>query len=299
MLFTKQFQSWLSLREFAVRLLLITSGTLIGAASVVVFFVPGDIAPAGVTGLAVINNLQFGLPVGIQIFVLNIPILYLAYRMLGGFRAVIWALYVIVLYSFAIELMGPLFNDAGLSDDQLLNAIFAGIVGGIGSGLIYRGGGSFGGTSTLARILQEKYGMPLSSTMLYVNLIVVVVAGVFIGWESALLSVIALIIEGSASDYMLEGPSVIRTVTIITNKPQEVSQVVLHTMRRGVTSWEGKGMYTGQPRSLLFVTISRPQVGTLRQLVTEVDPAAFIVIGQGHTAFGGDFRRNVPPNEVS
>jgi uncharacterized membrane-anchored protein YitT (DUF2179 family) len=93
-----------------------------------------------------------------------------------------------------------------------------------------------------------------------------------------------------ASDYVLEGPSVIRTATIVTDRPQEVARVLLEDLRRGVTSWQGRGMFTEQEHTVLFVTITRPQVNALRRLVFSVDPNAFLVIGQGHVAYGEGFK---------
>lgn len=280
--------------QFLSRLVMTTVGALVGAASVIVFYIPADIAPAGVTGLSVILNLLFGTPVGMVTLLFNIPILYLGYRMLGGWSNLMWTIYVVVVYSLSLDVLTPLFPQAGISQDMTFNAIFAGVVGGISSGLIYRAGAAFGGTSTIARILQEKLGTPLSTTYLYANLLIVGLAGIFIGWESALLALVALTLEGAASDYMMEGPSIIRTVTIITNHPQEVSDAVLHQLRRGVTGWQGQGMYTGETRHILFVTIPRSQVNALRALVFETDPTAFLIVGHGHVAYGGEFKRAIP-----
>jgi uncharacterized membrane-anchored protein YitT (DUF2179 family) len=276
------------------RITLNTIGVLLGALSVVLFFAPAEIAPVGLSGISVILNITFGTPIGVVFIILNIPVLYIAYRMLGGLQAVIWTLYVVILYSLAVDILIPYFPEEGITNDGLLNAVFAGTLSGMGGGLILRGNGTYGGTGTIARILQIRYGLPLSTTSLYSNLAVVGMAGAFLGWEAAMFSLVALIIEGNTTDYMLEGPSVIRTVTIITNHPWNVSSVILYQMQRGVSGWEVTGMYTGEKRHMLFVTISRPQVNWLQQLVLEVDPAAFIVIGQGHTAIGGGFKRKVP-----
>lgn len=276
------------------RVLQVTVGTLLGALSVVLFFAPAQVAPAGFSGVGVILNSLFDTPIGLVVLLGNVPVLLLAYRMLGGLRAVLWTGYVVLLYSLSIDILTPYLPPDGVSDNALLNTLFAGILGGIGGGLILRGGGTYGGTATLARIIQMKFGTPLSSTYLYSNLVIVLAAGVFLSWESALLAFVALVVEGMASDYVLEGPSVIRTVTIITRQPEVVSGVILYQMNRGVTGWQVTGMYTGEARTMLFVTVARPQVGLLQQLVLEVDPAAFIVINQGHVAYGGGFKRSVP-----
>lgn len=281
-------------RDFISRLILMTAGTLIAVFGLLLFNVPAEIAPAGVAGIAVILNSLFGLPIGLVGLIGNVPILYLAYRMLGGIKAMMWTLYIVVLYSVAVDVLIVFMPEDGVTDDRLLSAVFAGVLGGLGGGLVYRSGATFGGATTLARILQEKFGMPLSSSYMYVNLLVVGAAGVFLGWESALLTLVMLMMEGMMSDYVMEGPSVIRTANIITTKPREVADAVLYGMNRGVTGWEGQGMYTGEARHVLFVTVGRPHVTRLKELVLTADPEAFIIIGHGHAAYGGGFTRQAP-----
>ena len=277
--------------EFLQQFLLITVGTFISIISIVVFFIPANIAPAGVSGIGVILNDLFGVSVGLIVLIGNIPIMFLAYRVLGGWQPVMWTLYVVVIFSAGVDLLSPHISTEGVSKDLLLNAIFAGVVSGIGGGLIYRGGGSAGGTSTLGRILQVRYGLPLSSTYLYVSLGVITLAGIFLGWESALYSLIALFIDGLASDYVLEGPSVIRTAVIITDKPEQVAKEIFVNLQRGATDWEVTGMYTGETRHLLYVSVARSQVTSLRQIVAGIDPHAFVVVGQGHVAYGSGFSK--------
>jgi len=212
---------------------------------------------------------------------------------MGGWRVVAHTIYVVVIYSLAIDLLVPYFPVSGISDDRLLNALFGGILGGIGGGMVYRAGGTFGGTSTLARILQSRLGTALASTYLYTDTLVVLLAGVVFGWPGALYAMITIFVDGATADYVLEGPSRIRTATIITNRPEAVANVLMTELERGVTAWQGEGMYTHQARAILFVTVSRPQVSELRRLVFSVDPEAFLVIGQGHTAYGEGFQMPV------
>jgi uncharacterized membrane-anchored protein YitT (DUF2179 family) len=275
-----------------VNALLILVGALISAVGVIVFQVPFNIAAGGVSGLAIIANhlAGGGLPVGLLVLVGNIPIQLLAFRLLGGWRSLAATVFAVAAYSVFIDVLTPLLAGQTLSADVFLNAVYAGIIGGIGGGLVFRGAGTLGGTSTLGRILQARYGIPLSSSALYTDTLVVALAGVVFGWEGALYAVIALFIGGAVSDYVLEGPSVIRTATIITDYPESVAQAIIQEMGRGVTSWQGKGMFTHQPRGVLFVTVGRQQVGQLRRAVFAIDPMAFLVIGHGHTAYGHGFR---------
>lgn len=273
---------------------LMTVGAIISAIAVIVFEAPSDIAPGGISGIAIILNSLIKTPIGLVVLIGNIPIMLLAFKMLGGWRALAGTVYVTVLYSLLIDLLIPYFPAEGISDDVFLNAVFGGIVGGIGAGILYRGGGTLGGTSTLARILQQRYGLPLSSGSLYTDTIVIGIAGLVFGWELALYAMITLYIAAVVADYVLEGPAVIRTAVIITDQPQVVARAILYELQRGVTGWDGKGMFTGQARTILYVTVSRAEVNDLRRLVLTADPAAFVVIGQGHSAYGHGFKELSP-----
>ena len=276
----------------ALRYLLIITGIVIGAISLTVFLQPLDIVPAGVAGVSTLLNELIDTPIGLVMFLLNIPIQLLAYVMLpNGTRVILRSVVIILIFSAVVDNLGPRLPATGISDDRMLNALFGGITGGIGVGLVYRAGATFGGTSTLALILQRRFGFPMSTTFLCTDTLIIIAAGLVYGWEGALYAAIALFTAGLATDYVLEGPSVIRTAMIITDKPEDISQRVFDNLQRGATSWRIKGEYTGADRTMLYVTIARSQVRDLKDEVSQVDPNAFIVIGMGHAAYGAGFRR--------
>lgn len=279
------------IRTFVFRYVLIVIGVFIGALSVILFMEPLDISPTGVTGVAVILNELFQTPIGVMVFLLNIPIQIIGYLMLPqGARVVMRSLLVILLYSIMLDMLAPYIPREGISDDRMLNALFGGIIGGISGGMVFRAGASFGGTSTLALILQRRFGLPMSTTFLYIDSIVIVMAGFVYGWEGALYAAIALFVGGLATDYVLEGPSVIRTAVIITNKSDEIVDAIFNDLQRGATGWTVTGKYTETERTMLYVTIGRSQVRELKDIVSQVDPEAFMVIGMGQTAYGEGFR---------
>ncbi len=280
------------LRDTAIRYVLIAIGIVIGALSLIVFLQPLDIAPAGVAGASTLLNELFGTPIGLMIFLLNIPIQLAGFLSLpNGARVIMRSVVIILIFSVVVDNLGPLVPAGGLSDNRMLNALFGGITGGIGVGLVYRAGATMGGTSTLALILQRRFGFPMSTTFLCTDTLIIIAAGLVYGWEGALYAAISLFTAGLATDYVLEGPSVIRTAMIITDKPEEVAQRVFASLQRGATSWKIKGEYTGAERTMLYVTVARSQVRDLRDEVSQVDPNAFIVIGMGHAAYGAGFRR--------
>ena len=123
----------------------------------------------------------------------------------------------------------------------------------------------------------------------------ILVAGLVFGWERGLYALITLFVWGLATDYVMEGPSVVRTAFIITDKPQEVAQAVLRGLRLGVTAWPARGMFTESERTVLFCTVSRPYERSLRAVVAAADENAFVVIGHGHQASGGVWGRAMLP----
>lgn len=279
------------LLQIVTTLALLTTATFISAVSVILFLVPSDIAPGGVAGIAIILSELFGSPIGIVTLILNVPIMVFGFYTLGGWRVMGGTVYFIVLFSLATDLLVPFFPSNGVSENHLLNAIFSGIFSGISGGIAFRVGVTAGGTTVLTRILNMRFGIPISNSTMYIDGLIVGVSGLVFGWESAMFAIVSLGVYGMVCDYVLEGPSLIRTATIITNHPQTVSAAILHTLQRGVTGWDAQGMYTQESRNVLFVTVLRSQVVSLRKLVVAVDPDAFIVIGQGHIAYGKGFKK--------
>lgn len=271
--------------------LLLTIGGVILASNVALFLEPSHIAPGGVSGAAIILNYYTGWQVGTTMLILNIPLLILGFRNLGRFHFLTKTLYVVLIYNLganvATQAVAANFLPHGLSQNNLLNAIFAGVVGGIGTGIVYRAGGTTASTGVISRILQLKTGIPISQVYFVTDGLIILAAGLTFGWEAALYALVTLFIWGIATDYMLEGPSVVRTAFIVTDQRDAVAHALLEKLQIGVTAWQGEGMFTEAAHSVLFCTVSRPFVDTLRDIVREADPKAFVVITHGHQATGG------------
>lgn len=276
----------MDVRKILATYAVLTLGGLILASNVAVFLAPSKIAPGGVSGAAIILNHFIDLPVGAMMLVMNIPLLALGFRNLGRFHFLTKTLYVVLIYNLGADIVAN-FLPHGVSQNILLNAIFAGVVGGIGTGLVYRAGGTTASTGIISRILQLKTGIPISQIYFVTDGLIILAAGIVYGWEAALYALVTLFIWGIATDYVLEGPSVVRTAFIVTDKRDPVASALLEKLQIGVTAWTGEGMFTEQKHHVLFCTVSRPFVDTLRTIVTEADPRAFVVITHGHQATGG------------
>ncbi len=272
-------------------LLTIGAGLLIYAFRV--FMLPFGIAGGGVGGAALVVNEWTGFPPGLTMLILNAPIMVLGYRMLGGKRFLARTLYVVALYNLGVDVLGDIFPDR-ISDDLLLIALFGGVVAGIGVGLIYRSSGTAAGTGIISRIIQLRTGVPVAQIFLMLDGGVIALQGVAFGWEKALYAIILLFVSGLALDYVLEGPSVIRTITVVTDQPEMLSSTVFETMNVGVTGWRATGMYTDEPRFILFCTVTRSEARRLVDAIREADPESFIVVGDAHQRRGGLVRSGTP-----
>jgi len=279
----------INLRKAVPDYVLLTIGSIILAVDFDVFLAPFNIAPGGTSGAAIIINTFTGWLPGLTMLVLTIPMLILGFYYLGRFRFLIRSSYVTVLYSLGIDLMAK-YLPPGITDDLLLNALYGGVLGGIGIGFIYRGGTSPAGSSVISRVINLKTGIPNSQVYMLIDGGVILIAGLVFGWEMALYAFVTLFIWGLVADYVLEGPSVVRTAFIVTDEPENVSKSLLNRMGIGVTSWTGKGMYTHTEHTTLFCALKRPDVKILTSIVKEVDPRSFVVIMQGHQAMGGRLR---------
>ena len=287
---------WPYIRDYG--LILISS--LIQAFSLRVFFVPANLASGGVSGISQLINHFTGWPIGMMVFIGNIPLFALGWRFLGGRQFALRTAFAIVTYSLFTDLIlrTPLFAPHGaatqliheLQGDIFLNTLYGAIISGIGYGLVYRARGTSGGSDILARILNHYRSIPVTQSYLIVDTAVILGAGFVFGWKAALYAMIALYVSGLVAETTLEGGATVRTAMIVTTRPDSVSNRVLDELQRGVTVLEGTGAYTGVNRPVLYCVISRAEVASLKAIVHEVDPHAFMVIGVAHEALGEGFQ---------
>jgi len=274
------------LRDYA----LILIGVLLQALSMALFYIPARLAAGGVSGIAQLIGNFTGWPIGLLYVVLNVPLVFLGWRNLGGRRFLARTVIAVIAYSVGLDALGQILPAKGLTTDPVLNALYGGVIGGIGVGLVLRAQGTTGGTDILVRLLNLWRGIPYSHTYVSTDVAVVLAAGLSFGWELALYAVVALYVGGVAAEFTAEGARTTRVALIISANPQPVAERVMRDLRRGVTMWPAIGMYSGQERQLLFCTVSRAEVNPLKAIVHEADPAAFVVIAEAYEALGEGFK---------
>ncbi len=271
---------------------LIFLGGVLQAIGLRLFLVPAHLASGGVSGISQLINYYTNWPIGLMILIGNAPLFFVGWRFLGGRRFAIRTASAVLVYSIATDMI-PRFSILpanGITSDIFLNSLYGAVVSGVGYGLVYRARATSGGSDVLARILNHYRSIPMTQSYLLVNSAVILAAGFVFGWEQALYAIIALYVSGLVSETVLEGPGTVRTAMIVTGQPRLISERVLEEMERGVTILQGTGGYTGSERPVVYCVVTRSEVAQLKTIVREVDPQAFMVIGQAHEALGEGFK---------
>jgi len=272
--------------------LLIVLGAVLQSIALRIFFIPAELASGGISGIAQLINYFTGWPIGVMVFLGNLPLYALGWRYLGGRRFAMRTAVAITTLSFLTDalLWLPFFPRNGLTHDLVLNSLYGAVVAGIGYGLVYRGQGTSGGSDILARILNHYRGIPVTQSYLMTDAVVILGAGFIFGWDKALYAIITLYVSGLVVDTTMEGASTVRTALIITSEPHIVAQNILTEMERGVTMLAGTGAFTGKDRPVLYTVITRAEIQMLKTIVHEADPKAFMVIGAAYEALGEGFQ---------
>ncbi len=269
---------------------MILLGSAIYSVGQTMFIAPMHIPLGGVIGIAMIVNYLLAFPVGVTNFVLNIPLLALGYRSLGReffFKTLLGTASI----SVVMDLVGALPFIKPYSGDTLLSAVAGGAVMGLGIGLVFRQGGTAGGTDIIAKYINKKRDVPVGNVGMYVSSVVVAISAMVYGnLESALYAMITIFISNTVVDRIVYGVDIQKNAMIITTRPQEVAEALMAKLGRGVTSWDGKGMYTGSRRSVLLIAVHRYESGSLKKILNETDPEAIMLLSEVSEVFGKGFK---------
>lgn len=270
----------------AKRIIVVIFGALLMAVSLNFFLINANVYASGFSGAAQlvssILNDQLGIFVstGILLFVFNIPVFILGWFKVGrGFT--IYSIVSVVFTTLFLELLPVL----SMSDDIILNAVFGGVIAGVGVGLSLKLGASTGGMDIVAMVLSRLQDKPIGVYFLLLNGIIIVLAGVLYEPENALYTMVALYVTTSVID-MLHTRHEKVTAMIITHKADELQQAIHEKMVRGITIVPAKGAYSKEDKNMLYLVITRYELYDLEQIINEVDPKAFTNIVQTVGIFG-------------
>ncbi len=262
-------------------------GIIILAVAMNIFLIPNQIAAGGVAGLAIIVFYLFEIPIGLTIFLTNIPLFFLSWRTIGQ-RFILTSFIGAVLFSILIELTAFL---RPVTFDLLLASIYGGILVGIGLGIIFRAQSSTGGTTLAARLLNHYSGFTMGQSLLIIDFSVIALALVFFNAEIALYALLSLFVTSKVTDLVQEGFAFSKAAFIISGKSDEIATKVLSDLQRGVTHLKATGAYTGKDKTVLLVVVNQTEVSRLKVIVHDIDSDAFVVISSASEVLGEGFKR--------
>lgn len=271
-----------------ILLIKVTLGTILFSIGIDAFLVPHKLVSGGISGVALIQFYITGIPIGVMNLILNIPVLYAAYRWLGRWH-VFMTVFGTVISSYFIDQLHflSLYN---LTSDPVVGSILGGIFSGVGLGIVYRAGGNTGGLDPIALIIRKYYGMQIGSVLLTINMMILVVAAFVISVDSAAITLISSYISAFLTNKVIVGFSQRKAIFIVSRQSDTICNVILHKIGRGATILNGEGAYTHQQKQVILVVVGLMQVSKLKEAIQKEDPSAFLmitdvaeVIGQGFT----------------
>jgi uncharacterized membrane-anchored protein YitT (DUF2179 family) len=270
---------------------LILVGAFIMAAGFVFFITPYKIVPGGVYGISIVLHHMFGTPVGLIALAFDIPLTLIGIKVLGprfGVKTVIG----FVFTAGFVDLLTYLWGELPLvENDALLSSIFGGLFVGLGLGLIFKAKATSGGSDIVAMIISKYTKLPLGQLMIAVDSVIVLVGlVVFQDWKIPLYSLIVIFITGRVIDVVLQGMSYEKTLFIISEKPNDLRNKIINDLNRGGTFIQGKGMYNGSERTIIYTVVNRREMAMLQDYVHQIDPGAFMTVINANEILGNGFK---------
>lgn len=281
--------SSINIGEMIRRSILVIMGAVLAGYALEAVLIPNAVIDGGITGLSIMGNHLFQIPLGILLFILNLPFVYLGYKQIGKTFA-FYSVIGIVALSISTMVMSGI--DPILSNkDELLVVISGGVMLGVGIGVVLRNGGALDGTDVLAVLISSKVPFSVGDVILFINVFIFTLAGFIFGLESALYSATTYYIAKVVIDVVQVGLESSKSVRIVSQHSREIGQAIQERLGRGVTYTNGTGGFSNESLDILNCIITRMEENKVLTIAREFDPTAFIVITDVSEVKGGNFKK--------
>ncbi len=276
---------WTFTKEYS----LISIGDFMTAVGVISFLLPYNIAAGGASGLAIVLHGLINLPVGVWMYIINGGLIALSLVIVGvdfSFKTI----YSTFLLSFLVDFLNrfvhfPVYNGG----DLMLATIFGDIIAAFGMALAFSQNGSTGGTDIIAKFMNRFLSLPLGQGVLIVDVSIGVLAGFKFGLNIGMYSILAIVLNGLAIDFLMHGMQMSKQITIISEKNDEIADYIMKILKRGVTYIPSVGGYKGASQKMIITVVRRREVSNLLHRIRRIDPKAFIIVGEVEKAYGEGF----------
>ncbi|MBX4149478.1 hypothetical protein AK95_13705 [Paenibacillus sp. LC231] len=272
----------------------IIAGSAIYAFGLMYFIIPNELMEGGVTGITVLLNYAFNISPSISTMALNIPLFLVGMKILGKRQSVYTGLGIASLTLF-LWLFEALIDRGYVvpfhtEQDYILAALYAGVTLGAGLGIVFRFGGTTGGSDIIARIINRKFGFSMGQIILSLDILIIGLSLFFIPLERILYTLVAVFIASKVIDFIQEGAYAAKAFTIISDQAPELAHRISTEMDRGVTLIPAIGAYSKQAKHMVYCVVSRQEIRRLTGIAKSLDPRAFIIINDVNDVHGEGFK---------
>lgn len=268
------------IRTQIVRLFFLTLGAFIAGFALQGFLIPNKMIDGGIAGISIMASYKTHINLGVLLFCINIPFIFLALKKLGKLF-VAQTFYAIAMLSLSVNIFRT-----PVTNDLLLATVFGGVVLGIGVGLVLRSNAAMDGIEILSIRLSKRSGFSIGEIIMFFNVYIYTAAGFMFGWDRAMYSVLVYFIAYKVIDIVLEGLNEAKSVTIISDKSEQIGNAIIKKLDVGVTYLKGKGGYTGADKEIIYCVISRLEIAKLKEVINSIDHSAFLAIEDVHEVDG-------------
>ena len=265
-------------------------GATIVSVSINTLIIPNQIADGGVTGIAIILHYLLNWPVSWTILLLNLPLFILGLRLVGR-NFLIFSVLGVGVLSVTLSLTTHL---PALTHDMFLAVVSAGVLSGIGMGIIFRSSGSLGGTDILAVLFTRTTSFSVGQILLGIDAVIFLAVAILFRPEMAMYAMIYMFIATRVVDLVQEGLSHSKSVMVVTTSPQKIAEEIMAKLERGVTLFQATGAFSGEAKQVVYCVINRTELSQVKKIVRDQDPQAFLaisevpeVVGEGFSSWKG------------
>lgn len=287
-----------NLERISIRdLIMIAIGTGMYGWGLINVNIPNDLAEGGISGITLILRALFNWNPAYTNLLLNVPLLFIGYRILGR-RALIYTIWGIASLSFWLWLWQVVPTPPALHHDMLIAGIIAGIIAGFGLGIVFRFGGTSGGSDVVARIVEQKFSIPIGRTMFILDACVLLLSLVYIDIVHMMYTLIASFVFSQVVSMTQRGVYDARSFMIFTQYPEEMSHAIMDEIDRGTSLLKAEGGYSHRDQRVVYAVVDPSEVSTVRRIVDQVDPKAFVSIFTTQEQLGEGFSYLRPKKSI-
>lgn len=256
------------------------------------FIINAHLVNGGVSGIALILQYLFKIPVGYSVFILNIPLMILSFLKINR-RFTFMTIFGTLSISIAL-ILTDFTKNIIFSEDPLILCIYGGVLNGLGLGIVFTNRGSTGGFDVFSALIKKKYpDVEIGKITFLLNTFIVTLGAICFGLTKALYSLILMYISSFVIDRVVKGFNRKKLILIITENADDMSKAIMRDVRRGVTFLYGEGAYTHHERKIIYCVVSLSQVPTVREVARYIDPKCFMSILDVSEVVGFGFKKDL------